>query len=196
MPGARCTRGRACRVVSTRVSHHGRTGITRHSRTRWFYGLFRALPGDRALLSPSLRGVASAKLDASVGASGPHDFAVRKPALSSAAPPASIASQPYVRDDRETPLCVGRDGEECRSDLGKKGTRIFLRRGLDRRTTDLPVGQMLPTKCTVILTALYKRLADAGKSHKPALVACARKLVIFANTVAREIVSSSRPATT
>src|SRR3984893_17733519 len=32
-------------------------------------------------------------------------------ALSSAAPPASIASQPYVRDDRETPLCVGRDGE-------------------------------------------------------------------------------------
>jgi hypothetical protein len=40
-------------VVSTRVSHHGRTGITRHSRTRWFYGLFRALPGDRAFLSPS-----------------------------------------------------------------------------------------------------------------------------------------------
>ena len=35
MPGARCTRSRACRVVSTRVSHHGRTGITRHSRTRW-----------------------------------------------------------------------------------------------------------------------------------------------------------------
>ena len=23
-------------VVSTRVSHHGRTGITRHSRTQWF----------------------------------------------------------------------------------------------------------------------------------------------------------------
>ena len=32
-------------------------------------------------------------------------------ALSSVAQPASIASQPYVRDDRETPLCVGRDGE-------------------------------------------------------------------------------------
>jgi hypothetical protein len=29
--------------------------------------------------------------------------------LSSAAPLASIASLPYVRDDRETPLCVGRD---------------------------------------------------------------------------------------
>jgi hypothetical protein len=34
MPGARCTRSRAWCVESTRVSHHGRTGITRHSRTR------------------------------------------------------------------------------------------------------------------------------------------------------------------
>src|SRR5258708_39208990 len=31
MPGARCTRSRAWCVESTRVSHHGRTGITRHS---------------------------------------------------------------------------------------------------------------------------------------------------------------------
>jgi hypothetical protein len=34
MPGARCTRSRAWCVEGTRVSHHGRTGITRHSRTR------------------------------------------------------------------------------------------------------------------------------------------------------------------
>ena len=47
------------------------------------------------------------------------------------------------------------------------------------------------------LIALYKRLTDAGKPHKLALVACARKLVIFANTVlARGTVWSSRPATT
>jgi hypothetical protein len=26
MPGAQCTRSRACSVESTRVSHHGRTG--------------------------------------------------------------------------------------------------------------------------------------------------------------------------
>src|SRR6202453_952852 len=71
------------------------------------------------------------QLDASVGASGPHDFAVRKIALSSVAPPASIASRPYVRDDRETPLCVGRDGGGYRGDLGRKGTEIFLRTGLD-----------------------------------------------------------------
>ena len=41
------------------------------------YGLFRALPGDRALLPPSFRGNNPANLSASVGALGPHDFAVR-----------------------------------------------------------------------------------------------------------------------
>src|SRR6202020_697786 len=71
-------------------------------------------------------------LTPTIEASGPHDFAVRKLALSSAAPLASIASQPYVRDDRETPLRSGPGCERCRSDLGQMGTGIFLRRGLDR----------------------------------------------------------------
>jgi hypothetical protein len=39
---------------------------------------------------------------------------------------------PYVRDDRETPLCVGRDGEGYAGDLGQMGTGIFLQEGLDR----------------------------------------------------------------
>jgi transposase len=33
------------------------------------------------------------------------------------------------------------------------------------------------------LKAIYKRLIAAGKTHKVALVACARKLLIFVNTV-------------
>ena len=33
------------------------------------------------------------------------------------------------------------------------------------------------------LAALYARLTAAGKSHKAALIACARKLLIYANTV-------------
>jgi hypothetical protein len=82
------------------------------------------------------------QLDASVGASGPHDFAVRKSALSSAAQLASIASRPYVRDDRETPLCVGRDGEGYAGDLGQKKMRIFLRRGLDHPNQLDPVQQI------------------------------------------------------
>jgi transposase len=45
------------------------------------------------------------------------------------------------------------------------------------------------------LKALYRRLADRGKPHTVALVACARKLLIFANTVvARGTPWTERPA--
>src|SRR5215212_6000446 len=74
-------------VKSTRGRHHRFTGAARHSPRNGFNGLLRDLPGDRALLSPSSReygwsapgraDFASAKLDASVEASGPHDFTVR-----------------------------------------------------------------------------------------------------------------------
>jgi hypothetical protein len=137
MPGARCTRSRACRVDSTRVSHHGRTGTPGIPARDGFNGVLRALPGDRALLSPSSpRSLLLKNLTPTIEASGPHDFTVRKPALSSAAQPASIASRAYVRDDRETPLCVGRDGPRWRSDLGQKKTRIFLRGGTGQVETD------------------------------------------------------------
>jgi transposase len=47
------------------------------------------------------------------------------------------------------------------------------------------------------LKAIYKRLIAAGKTHKVALVACARKLLIFVNTVvARGTHWTSKPATT
>jgi hypothetical protein len=54
MPDACCTRGLVCNCSDrTHTSNNEHTGITRHSRTQWFYGLCRALPGDRALLPPS-----------------------------------------------------------------------------------------------------------------------------------------------
>jgi hypothetical protein len=62
MPGARCTRSRACSVVSTRVSHHGRTGTPGIPARNGFNGFLRALPGDRALLSPSSADMYSANL--------------------------------------------------------------------------------------------------------------------------------------
>jgi hypothetical protein len=105
-PAAACAK-----VVSTRVSHHGRTGTPSIPARDGVNGFLRALPGDRALLSPSPADN-SANLTPTIEAPGPHDFAVRKLARSSVAPSASIASRPYVRDDRETPLCVGRDGED------------------------------------------------------------------------------------
>jgi hypothetical protein len=49
---------------------------------------------------------------------------------------------PYVRDDRETPLCVGRDGQSSRGDLGGAETEIFLQRGLDTPVNKPPDGQI------------------------------------------------------
>jgi hypothetical protein len=71
------------KVESTRVSRHTYAASRRHSPRNGFNGFLRALPGDRALLSPSpaRRGTRLRRLDASVGASEPHDFAVRFNAL-------------------------------------------------------------------------------------------------------------------
>ena len=57
-------------------------------------------PGSFATVA----GASYRKLDTSVGMSGPHALAVRRIAPSSLAPPASIASRPAFRDDREPPL--------------------------------------------------------------------------------------------
>src|SRR5260370_40560902 len=110
MPGAQCTRSLVCEVVSarcTRVFTAVAPKITRHPRTQWFYGLCRALPGDRAFLSPSLAKIASRKLDAGVEASGPHDFAVRKQSALVRSAACGHRIQPRVRDDRDTPLKWG-----------------------------------------------------------------------------------------
>jgi hypothetical protein len=80
-PGARCTRspcakGRKHTVVTTGSPEH------RRFLRNGFNGFLRALLGDRALLPPSPpEKLASQELDASIGASGPHDFAVRVSAV-------------------------------------------------------------------------------------------------------------------
>jgi len=67
------------------------------------YGLWRALPGDRAVLPPSPAEVAFRKLDASVEASEPHVFAVRFCTVRYRRIHVHRIP-PRVRDDREPPL--------------------------------------------------------------------------------------------
>jgi hypothetical protein len=81
------------------------------------------------------------QLDAGVEASEPHDFAVRDLSALVKAQIASTASSPNVRDDRETPLGVGGDGDRYTSDLELLKIRKFSQRGLDMPFSDLPVGQ-------------------------------------------------------
>jgi hypothetical protein len=66
MPGARRARSLAWEK-NTRVSHHGHAGNARHSPRDGFNGFLRALPGDRALLSPSPAKISFADLTPASG---------------------------------------------------------------------------------------------------------------------------------
>ena len=127
-PGARCTRGLVCKLcIRKRTRAYRFSGNTPAFPAQWFYGLFRALPGDRALLSPSPReALASHELDTSVGVSGPHDFAVRYRRSSFAAIRVHRIP-PHVRDDREPPLSSGETARAGSADLPDGESGIFLR---------------------------------------------------------------------
>jgi len=142
-PAASC----ALCIGRKHTSNNEYTGTAGIPARNGFNGLCRALPGDRALLPPSSRGYparphpvgptclpqdltpASGRQDhtilpsaATSLVSGLFDRSqVFRLALQSHRPQdaaASTASRPYVRDDRETPLCVGRDAKGSRGDLG------------------------------------------------------------------------------
>jgi hypothetical protein len=76
--------------------------------------------------------VISRKLDTSVGVPGPHDLAVRAGVARLATPPASIASRPAFRDDREPPLLSRRDVRKVPQFL------IFGKRNIFSVGTDNP----------------------------------------------------------
>jgi hypothetical protein len=101
----------ACALVeSTRVSHHGHTGITRHSPRNGFT-TYSALSSGTGLVAPVVSGISSTNL---TPASGRQDHTT--------SPSARVRSRlwrtsrpshpaPNVRDDRETPLMRVRDGK-------------------------------------------------------------------------------------
>ena len=163
-PAASCAK-----VESTRVSHHRFTGtpglpcamvLTAYSVLSPVTGLscHRRLRIWHAKARSGLMHLR--KLDASVGASGPHDFAVRISAVRLRAgrpltgpirtrPASPFARRrcrvhripPRVRDDREPPLW-GRDGRVYRSDFSSGGSGIFFASGLDTDLLICPAGSL------------------------------------------------------
>src|SRR6202140_4757071 len=142
MPGGQCTRSLVWEVVVQDAheyslrSHRKSPGIPARNG---FNGFLRALPGDRAFLSPS--SLRSLLLKNLTPASRRQDHTTSPPA---SAPfvigaSASTASRPAAVTIACRPS-VGRDREGYRSDLGFRKTRIFLQTGLDTKTADLPVG--------------------------------------------------------
>jgi hypothetical protein len=104
MPGARCTRSLVRKVlVAHECRHHGRTG--KHPafpHASGFNGFLRALPGERAFLSPS-----SALLLADLTpASRRQDHTTSPSASAPFVNPRCRVHRipPRVRDDRDTPL--------------------------------------------------------------------------------------------
>src|SRR6202047_5671282 len=100
MPGAQCTRSLVCEVGSsrcTRVFTAVAPEITRHPRTQWFYGFLRALPGDRAFLSPSLANESANLTPASRRQDHTTSPSALAPFVKGAA--ASTSSRTNVRDD-------------------------------------------------------------------------------------------------
>jgi hypothetical protein len=138
-PAASCAKV----VVGMHTSIHSEfTGIARHPHAM-VYSLYRALLGDRAFLPPSpLGSLLPGDLNASVGASGPHGFAVRIGAVRQERRHVHRI-QPRVRDDRDTPLEWG-GRRQFYTDLLFRKIRIFLQKGLDEGSRgargDLPVG--------------------------------------------------------
>src|SRR5579872_2064027 len=78
-------------------------------RANGFNGFLRALPGEPGFLAPVASRIASTRLDAGVGASGPHDFAVRFMRHSSKAHSRPPHSTPTFETMRETPLFIRRE---------------------------------------------------------------------------------------
>ena len=78
------------------------------------------------------------QLDASVGASGPHDFAVRISAVRQRHIRVHRISR-RVDDVGQRPSLAG-DGAGSKGDLPDGASRIFFAVGLDGLMTDLPVG--------------------------------------------------------
>jgi hypothetical protein len=175
MPGAQCTRSLACEINKAHERrHHRSTGITRHSRTQWFYGLYRALPGERILVVTVTSGlkaqsnpvgldVASASLAPATGVrttrlcrplkrrssrapSIAHEVHLAlRPTIAPDAV-ASTASRPALVTTRDRPS-VGRDGNGYRFDSSQEDTEIFLQMGLDRKIAWHPSGKSVVHRC-------------------------------------------------
>jgi hypothetical protein len=131
MPGARCARSLACK--SRKHASKSPRSHRKHPAfpAQWFYGLFRALPGDRAFLPPS--SPRSLLLENLTPASGRQDH-MALPSASSAFVFGAIRVHRIpsrVRDDREAPLQWDETAREAEVICIGRERKYFCRGGLD-----------------------------------------------------------------
>src|SRR5580704_18091007 len=96
-------------------------------------------PGSFAPVIPEK--LASQELNASVGAPGPHAFAVRFSIARLATPPRPPHPTPNVRDDRDTPLLWRRDGRRIHN-FRFSERQIFRHAGLTTQISLNPLAKL------------------------------------------------------
>src|SRR5260370_42680978 len=112
-PGARCTRGLACKVhKGMRTRAYRFSGEHPAFPAQWFYDLLRALLGEPGSFATITSRINSAKLGASVGRQN-HTTSPSASATFVFMTSASTASHRNVRDDRDPPLSWVRRAELC-----------------------------------------------------------------------------------
>ena len=104
MPGARCTRGLACKCTwQKRTRAYRFSGEHPAFPAQWLYGLYEIVLVTLLFVTPSpCEALASSRVDACIGASDPIDFAVRT-SNARLSLPCVHRIPPHVRDDRERP---------------------------------------------------------------------------------------------
>ena len=169
MPAAPAVSCALC-IGRTHTSNNEYTGTPGIPARNGFNGLFRALPGDRALLPPSSHGYLACPHPVGptclpqnlTPASGRQDHTILpsaasisrqragnrsqvfRPALRSHRAQnaaASTASRPYVRDDHDTPLLWGGMREVLDVIWGVRKQKYFCKEGWTPLSTNRPTGK-------------------------------------------------------
>jgi hypothetical protein len=96
------------------------------SPTQWLYGLYVVVLVTGSVATTAVGRFRCHELDASTGASDPHDFTARQ----RRARQSQHRIPPHGRDDRDRPL-VTVDGRSCAVDLPDGAKGIFLIAGFD-----------------------------------------------------------------
>jgi len=141
------TRSLACEIKKHTSKSPQVRRTSRPSLRNGFNGFLRDLLGEPGLLSPSQAAMRKhcRRLDASVGASGPHDFAVRDNAFVACAVSSTASLNPTFVTIAKRPSYRGGTARACRDDLPDGQSGKFFAEGLDTIPGDLPVGEITPS---------------------------------------------------
>ena len=112
MSDAGCTRSLACKGKKAHQLSHYRFNRSDPAFPAQRFTAYLVLSPATGLFCHRRLRIITRQLDASVGASGPHDFAVRPGIARLAMPKRPLRPAPNVRDDRDTPLLRARNIDE------------------------------------------------------------------------------------